>query len=58
MVDETNIVAGDVTNAGMYLFTIVLTAIASLATLIILVAVLTILLGKLGFLGFIKMSRK
>ena len=58
MVDDADVNAitdANATNAGLYLFYMVLTAIASLASLIILVAVLTLLLTKIGFGNILKM---
>lgn len=47
----------DVTNAGLFLFFMVLSAIASLASLIVLVAVLSILFAKLGLGNILKMGK-
>ena len=58
MVDDGDVNAitdENATRAGLYLFYMVLTAIASLASLIILVAVLTLLLTKIGFGNILKM---
>jgi len=51
LVDVTvgNVVAADVTNAGMYLFFETLIGIAGIIALLVFVIVLGYILGKIGF---------